>query len=235
MKAEILDVNYNNYVRLLGTAHFTKRSLKEAYEAVRTLQPTDLAIELDVDRFKFLNGRCASCPERKNCFGKCEFIGATDALGNVDANIWLIDMSEQEIRQRIQHHSRPSWFWRFSFAGFPFWHHQKIDEVDLWEQGYKNEVMDRHTRRLKALRMRAPHVWRVLIDERNALMSARLAWIVSLKLKKDEAVQVLALTGAAHVDGIRELLDRPTSISEQLQNLKLRFTAPQLIRRVNVN
>jgi pheromone shutdown protein TraB len=207
----------------------------EAYEAVRTLQPTDLAIELDIDRFKFLNSRCASCIERESCYGRCEFIGATDALGNVDANIWLIDMSEEQIRRRIKQHSQPTWFWRFSFTGFPFWHPQGTDEVDLWEKGYKNEVMDRHTRRLKALRTKSPHLWRVLIDERNALMSARLAWLVSLKLKKEQAVQVLALTGAAHIDGIRKFLDHPTSIGEELRNLKLKFTTPQLIKRVNVN
>jgi len=233
---EILNINYNNYVSLLGTAHFTNRSLSEAYEAVKKLKPTDLAIELDMQRFQFLNQRCISCPEREHCVGRCEFVGATDALGNVNANIWLIDMSEREIEDRI-HRLVPSplRLWRFSMVRFPFLPVDNgDDEVWLWEKGHKDEVLERHARRLEALRMRAPHVWRVLIDERNALMATRLAWIVTQKLNKEE-VKVLALTGAAHVDGIKELLGYPLRLGEELRRLGLKFTLPQLIRRVNVN
>jgi len=85
------------------------------------------------------------------------------------------------------------------------------------------------------VRARAPHVWRVLIDERNALMAARLAWIVTQKLNKGEEVKVLALTGAAHVIGISGLLGTPVQIREELQELGLRFTVPRLIRRISVN
>ncbi len=234
MTVEILDINYNQFVTLLGTAHFTRRSLLEAYEAVRKVKPTDLAIELDMERFKFLNDRCASCPEYENCQGRCEFIGATDALGNIDANIWLIDMSEREITRRIQQHQHCE-LWRFSFLSIPFWSNSGGNEWDLWERGYKNEVMDMHARRLEVLRTKAPHVWRVLIDERNALMAARLGWIVTKKLNMNEIVQVLALTGAAHVEGIKDFLKYPSSISEKLRGLQLKFSAPQLIRRVSVN
>jgi pheromone shutdown protein TraB len=85
------------------------------------------------------------------------------------------------------------------------------------------------------LRARAPHVWHVLIDERNALMAARLAWIVTQKLAKEKEVRVLALTGAAHVGAIRELLTSPTMIGSELQRRGLRFSAPRLIKRVSVN
>lgn len=234
MQAEILNIDYNEHVNILGTAHFTKRSLQEAYEAVKELKPTDLAIELDMHRFQFLNQRCASCSHRSYCAGRCEFVGAADALGNVDANIWLIDMSEWEITTRVRQllpHYGP---WRFSFARFPF-RHLGDNEVWLWEKGYKDEVLDRHAKRLQVLRRRAPHVWRVLIDERNTLMAARLAWIVTQQLNKDEAARVLALTGAAHVIGIKELLSSPPKIGEELRRLGLTFTTPQLIRRVTVN
>ncbi|MCW4055494.1 MAG: TraB/GumN family protein [Candidatus Bathyarchaeota archaeon] len=234
MEAEILDIDYSNYVNLLGTAHFTKRSLKEAYEAVRRLKPTDLAVELDMERFQFLNQRCASCPDREACSGRCEFVGATDALGNVNANIWLIDMSEREIAERVRRLLPPSRLWQYSLARFPFW--RRVDnEVELWEQGYKDEVLERHARRMEALRVRAPHVWRVLIDERNALMASRLAWIVTQKLGRNEETRVLALTGAAHVDGITGLLSSPGQIGEELRNFGLKFSTPRLIRRVSVN
>ncbi len=234
MRAELLDVNYNNYINLLGTAHFTRRSLAEACEAVKKLKPTDLAVELDMQRFQFLNQQCASCPRRENCAGHCEFVGATDALGNVDANIWLIDMSEQEITERIQQLLPYHRLWRFSFAGYPTWR-SIDDEEQLWESGHKGEVLKLHAKRLELLRVRAPHVWRVLIDERNALMAARLAWIVTQRLNKDEETKVLALTGAAHVSGIWKLLGSPSQIREELQRLGLMFTVPRLIRRISVN
>jgi pheromone shutdown protein TraB len=232
---EIINLDYNNYVSLLGTAHFTRRSLLEAHEAVRQLKPTDLAIELDMKRFQFLNQRCAGCPNQGSCSGRCEFVGATDALGNVNASIWLIDMSEREIEERVRRLLPPSRLWWYSFVGFPVHRGDGDDELELWERGYKNEVLERHTRRLGTLRVRAPHVWRVLIDERNALMAARLAWVVTQKINRGEKVRVLALTGAAHVEGIGELLGAATGIGEELQRLGLRFSPPRLVRRVSVN
>jgi len=234
VETEILDVNYNEYVSLLGTAHFTRRSLLEAHKAVKKLKPTDLAIELDIARFQCLNRRCASCPERELCAGRCEFVGATDALGNVDANIWLIDMSEKEIAERVRRLLPPRRLLWFSFVSYPFWH-RGDDEVWLWERGYKDEVLERHAHRLEVLRARAPHVWQVLIDERNALMAARLAWIVTQKLNRGEEVRVLALTGAAHVEGIKQLLGSAATIGEELRRLGLSFRPPRLIRRVSVN
>ncbi|UCB60297.1 MAG: hypothetical protein JSW72_09370 [Candidatus Bathyarchaeota archaeon] len=234
VKVEILDENYNEYVSLLGTAHFTRRSLLEAQEAVRRLKPTDLAVELDMARFQLLNRRCASCPERELCVGRCEFVGAADALGNVNANIWLIDMSEIEIVRRIRHLLPPWELWPFSFVGFSSWSSPR-DEVWLWERGYKDKVLERHHQRLEDLRERAPHVWQVLIDERNALMAARLAWIVTQKLARGEEVKVLSLTGAAHVKGIQKLLASALSIREELRRFGLRFKPPSLIKRVNVN
>ena len=219
---------------ILGTAHFTKRSLLEAYKAVRELEPTDLALELDIQRFQNLNQRCAKCPTRQTCAGQCEFVGATDALGNCDANIWLIDMSEKKIADRIHQLLPPYRIWPFSLLRFPF-RHQTDDEVQLWEKGYKDEVLHRHERRLKTLRLKAPHIWQVLIDERNALMAARLAWITTMRLKQSENAKVLALTGAAHVEGIKGLLSSPSQIRNELQKLSLTFTVPELVRRIGVN
>ncbi|MCW4052372.1 MAG: hypothetical protein NWE78_04070 [Candidatus Bathyarchaeota archaeon] len=233
MKTEILDTDYNKYISILGTAHFTRRSLLEAYRAVEELTPTDLAIELDMQRFQHLNYRCGNCPSKQECAGQCEFVGATKALGNIDANIWLIDMSEKEIADRIRQ-LVPASNWYLSFLRFPLFH-QRDDEVTLWEKGYKDEVLQRHARRLKSLRTKAPHVWRVLIDERNTLMAARLSWIVTKKLNQDEQVKVLALTGAAHVEGIKDLLASPIRIREELLKSGLSFSVPRLVRRVGVN
>jgi len=231
MQTEIYDVDYNDYVNLVGTAHFTKRSLYDAYQAVERLQPTDLAIELDLKRFRILNASCWGCPRHGNCTNKCEFIGATEALGNVDANIWLIDMSEREIGQRIQRLTTPTWIFRVSLPFF----FQEDEMTRLWEQGYKDEVVDTYQRRLERLRKRAPAVWRVLIDERNTIMAARLAWITSKQLRKDRKPKILTFVGAAHVEGIKEMLSNPLTIKGNLHKLGLTFTPPNLIRRISVN
>ncbi len=236
MKSQIYNVDYNDYIRFVGTAHFTRRSLQDAYEAVRQLQPSDLAIELDMRRFRILNNACSTCPRRATCTHKCEFIAATEAIGNVDTNIWLIDMSEREIGQRIhqlRQRTAPRWTW-LSRVRVPFVSRED-DVTQLWEQGFKDEVLNSYQRRLERLRRGAPQVWRVLIDERNALMAVRLAWIASEKLREDEEPKILALVGAAHVDGITALLKEPIAIKEGMQRLNLTFTPPTLIRRISIN
>ncbi len=236
VKGEIYNVDYNDYIRFVGTAHFTRRSLQDAYEAVRQLQPSDLAIELDMGRFRILNHACLTCPRRATCTRKCEFIAATEAIGNVNTNIWLIDMSEREMGQRIRRlrqRMAPRWTW-LSSVRVPFV--SREDEMTrLWEQGYKDEVLNTYQRRLDRLRQGAPHIWRVLIDERNTLMAVRLAWIASEKLREKEEPKILALVGAAHVDGIKALLKEPITIKENLRRLNLTFTPPTLIRRISVN
>jgi len=187
VQAEIYNVDYTRFVHILGTTHFTRRSLFDAYQAVNRLKPTDLAIELDLERFRTLNTNCASCPQNEVCTNKCEFIGATDALGNVDANIWLIDMSRRQFMQRT------------------------------------------HMFRSQAL------TWRVLIPERDTLMAARLAWIVSENLRAERNPNILALVGAAHVKGINSMLKTPLKIKENLQGLTLEFTPPTLVRRIQIN
>jgi len=231
MQTEIYNLDYNEYVSLVGTAHFTRRSLQDAYQAVERLRPSDLAIELDLERFRVLNSACWTCPRHGTCTTKCEFIGATEALGNVDANIWLIDMSEREIGQRIRQLTTPTWIFRVS----PQFSYQEDEMTQLWEQGFKDDVVNTYQRRLERLRERAPAVWRVLIDERNTIMAARLAWIASEKLREDEKPNILTFVGAAHVEGIKELLSQPLTIKGKLQRLNLTFTPPTLIRRISVN
>jgi len=187
MQAEIYNIDYNQLVHILGTTHFTKRSLYDTYKAVGQLKPTDLAIELDMKRYQILNNQCATCPQNKNCTRKCEFIGAVEALENRDTNIWLIDMSKREFIQRM------------------------------------SELQSRYSH------------WRVLLDERDTIMAARLAWIATESMKKGETPRVLALVGAAHVKGIVSLLRNPTAIKENLGWLGLSFTQPTLIRRIRIS
>lgn len=228
---EIQNIDYNSYVDLVGTAHFTRRSLNDAVTAVTSLRPSDVALELDMRRFRSLNNSCFGCPKRGSCQGVCEFIGATLALGNVDANIWLIDMTETEMKRRMQRHMTPSEWYRLSQG---ICQHEEVNPVLLWERGFKEQVVENSKRQIERNRKYLPSVWRVLIDERNALMAARLAWIISEKREKGRDANVLAFVGAAHIEGIRELLEEPHLIQHSLKRFNLSFTEPTLMRRVAI-
>jgi pheromone shutdown protein TraB len=187
MQAEIYNIDYNELVHILGTTHFSKRSLYEGYRAVAQLEPTDLAIELDWKRYHVLKNQCATCSYNARCTRKCEFIGAVEALENRDVNVWLIDMSRRQFLERLY--------------GVPW----------------------------------ASSRWQVLLDERNTLMAARLAWIASDSLEKGETPCVLAMVGAAHVKGIRSLLRHPAAVKENLRRFGLSFTTPSLIRHIGIS
>ena len=228
---EIQNINYNNHVDLIGTAHFTRRSLNDAVTAVNSLRPSDVALELDMIRFRALNNACLGCPRCGSCRGVCEFIGATLALGNVDANIWLIDMTEIEMKRRMTMNMTPK---EWSRLGYGMYQREEVNPVWLWERGFKEQVVENSKRQIERDRKCFPSFWRVLIDERNALMAARLAWIISEKRENGLNANLLAFVGAAHVDGIRELLKEPLLIQQSLKRFDLSFTEPTLMRRVAI-
>jgi pheromone shutdown protein TraB len=228
---EILDVDYNDYIRFLGTAHFTRRSVDDAYKAVASFHPHDIALELDWQRFTLLNRACVHCVRREACQGICEFTGAAEALGNVDANIWLIDMSEAEMRRRIR---RRMTFAERTRLGVPVMRRRSMDPVWLWENGFKDRVIADTTREIETQRRYSPSYWDVLIDERNALMAARLAWIASTQLNAGDTPLILALVGAAHEAGVTPLLANPATIRDALRRYALPFKEPTIIRRVAV-
>lgn len=136
MPIEIFDTDYTKYIYLLGTAHFTKRSSSEAINAIKNTKTQDLAIELDIERFNLMNRHCISCPRRENCFSNCEFVAASEALGNTNANIWLIDMSESDMKERMKKLMKPGNFTdQFYVSGI-----REENFHRLWEQGFKNVV-----------------------------------------------------------------------------------------------
>ena len=107
-------------------------------------------------------------------------MGGSDALGCVDANIWLIGMDEPEKRWRIR--TLMTVQERKNLRLLPWISRGSIDDPVLWERGPKNIVLDRNRKRMEQLRTHLPSMWRVLMDERNALMAGRLAWIATQRI-----------------------------------------------------
>jgi len=140
-------------------------------------------------------------------------------------------MTGEEIRHRIR--SRMTRFER-SRMGFQMYRNVDADPIWLWEKGFKERVINNSKKQMEASRKFFPSIWRVLIDERNALMAARLAWIASKNLNEGKNSKILTFVGAAHVEGIRNLLINPLLIKENLSKFSLPFTEPTLIRRVAI-
>jgi len=225
--------DYNQYIEILGTAHFTSTSIRDAVEKVRTIKPDALALELDLRRYFALQGNCIYCG-RRHLSSRCEFTTASDTLGNVDADIWLVDMTEDEMHQRITQLAQK---YGFTYRPRNNWksYQEALTAARLWESGRKEEAQQLFEADLEQLKQSVPVVWAVLVEERNLLMAARLSWLVTEYLDEGiKAPKVLALTGAAHEKGIKQYLREPTKIPVKLREFGLNFTQPSLIRRVHV-
>jgi len=135
---EIFNTDYSGYVDIVGTAHFTRRSINDAYESIKALKPKDVAMELDMRRFQHLNTVCFTCTKNGSCKGLCEFTGAAKDLRNVNANIWLIDMPEPQMKQRIRNIMTPS---ERIHTGFQINRNLDDDPIRLWEKGFKDRVV----------------------------------------------------------------------------------------------
>ena len=227
---EIYNIDYTQHVELIGTAHFTKRSINDAYKAIKYKNPEDVALELDWRRYKKLDTMCQRCWKHRTCEQICEFVAATDALENVDTNIWLIDMTEEEIRRRITNNITS--YERYN-RRLPYLHIYE-DPVQLWEMGFKDRVIQNSKRQIERNRKYRPTLWKVLIDERNLLMAARLACIASKNMSEKIKSKILTFVGAAHVEGIKKYLENPILIKNDLKRYGLKYTEPFLIRRVSV-
>jgi len=131
-------------------------------------------------------------------------MGGSDALGCVDANIWLIDMDEPEKGWRI--HTLMAVQEKKNLCLLPWISRGSINDPVLWERGLKDTVLDRNRKKMEQLRTYFPSIWRVM-NERSALMAGRLTWIATQRIRRDQREpKILALVEVAHVEGLRGLL-----------------------------
>jgi len=226
--------NYLRYIHPLGTAHWSQRSIADAIQAVNTTSPQAICLELDKRRFDHLRRACFECPRFGHCKRKCEFVAAADALGNQEADIWLIDMDERDITRRVQSQA--------TLEEIVAW--QRIDAyvtkhneqgIRLWEEGLKQEALAHFNGGTELMRRTFPTLWQVLIQERNLVMAARLIFITEQYLQSAIIEpNILTLVGAAHVQGIRELLTDPATLARSIEQRRIEFTPPARIHRVKV-
>ncbi len=217
---------------LVGTAHFTGRSIADAVEAASSGMHSAVAIELDRARFDELNRSGYSVGILHRPAAEGEFVAATDAFGNRDGDLWLIDWSMDQIDHRLRMTLTPEELRRWLRISREL-NHYELMGIQFWEAGMKKDALRYLNLTTEAMRGYSPSFHRVLIEERNLLMSARLIDIV--RRFSDTEPRVLVLVGMAHVDGVRELLNSPKKISEGFQRYGLNYSSPTRIRRARVN
>jgi radical SAM protein with 4Fe4S-binding SPASM domain len=232
---QVPNIDLSKYVDFVGTAHFSRKSAQEVAEKVNRTKPEAVCVELCPYRYYYIRNACRRCPKRSYCSGKCEFIIATEVLGNRNADIWLIDMTEKEIWRRIACkatvNEAEAWRRILGYVGV-----QEARGFRLWEEGLKDEAIRYFNGNMELMRKAFPTLWHVLISERNALMACRLIYVISRYFEEGmDKFKILAVTGAAHVEGIKELLKNPAIAFTLLEKYGITFTPPYMIRRVKVD
>jgi pheromone shutdown protein TraB len=220
------------YVSLVGTAHFSKRSVKEALSVKQSAGLVGICLELCPYRYELLLDLCEYCLKKDSCSNQCEFTAVSRILDGTELDLWLIDMTQDEITARVLARATPeeakSWKRVKNYIAF-----REAYGIKLWEDGLKEEAMRLFRGDLTLMRTIFPTLWRVLILERNALMACRMIYIVSRLLEKGLIdFKLIAFTGAAHVEGIRELLKKPNRAFQLLEQLGVGFSLPVVVRRV---
>jgi len=216
----------------VGTAHFTGRSIYDAIQAASSGLNSGVAVELDRARFDGLNRMGYSVGPQLRARAEGEFVAATDAFGNRDGDIWLLDWSIEQIDRRVRMTLTPQELWRWRSVSSDISPYE-IKGAGLWEAGLKDEALHYLDFTTSAMREYFPSLYRVLIIERNLLMAGRLMEVESQLA--DPQARLLVLMGMAHIEGVRELLREPERVSEGFDRYGLNYSSPIRIRRARVN
>lgn len=214
---------------IVGTAHFTRKSIGDAVSAASSRRHSSVAIELDRERFEELDVASVRAPWPHRAVAEGEFVAATDAFGNREGDIWLIDISMAEIGSRIAR--------RMTEGELRAWNHvsrrlapYEAAGAQYWEAGREEDAMRYLELTTRAMQRYSPTLYRVLIEERNLIMAARL-----MQVAQATRGRALVLVGKAHVEGIERLLSDPAKIEEGLARHGLNYSPPTRIRRARVN
>ena len=213
-------------VILLGTSHIARQSIVEVERAVETFQPSIVALELDKERFLALQHGQKGSPRLRDIkhFGVKGFLFAVlgawaeRKLGEVvgvapgdemkkgillakqhGAKIALLDQPLNITLKRIS--KRLTWKEKGRFFIDVFravFFKEKEFQFDL-RKVPENEIVKKMVGLVK---VRYPTLYEELIVQRNQVMGGKLHAI----MENHPDVNILALVGAGHVDGILDLL-----------------------------
>lgn len=226
-------------VYLLGTAHISDESVREVREAIKQINPDIVAVELDQERlnritkkddswldldlfkiikegksFLLLTSIVLASFQRKlgehvDTLPGSEMIAAVRECEALNKQIILADRSVTITLKRAWSQSS---FWGkqkiIAALVSVVFSKKKIDVEELNE--LKNKSLEGNV--LQELTDNLPYLKKVLLDERDEYMAA--------KLYQAEGKKVLGIFGAAHVRGIRESLQTKDSVLYTKERIK---------------
>jgi len=213
-------------VYLVGTAHISQRSVEEVREAVQTLHPDTVCVELDAQRLEALRD-----PNRWKDLnlvaalrgGKGPFLLANLALSSFQRRMGLhtgvkpgaellaavvaaeekgaaVELVDRPIRTTLLRAWRHTGFWKkLSLASALLasaFENPELDEEDLAALREKDAL----SALLEEVGTALPAAKAILIDERDRYMAA--------KIRRAPGETVMAVVGAGHLPGIERELQR---------------------------
>jgi pheromone shutdown-related protein TraB len=220
-------------VKILGTSHIAKQSLREVKDSIKQFKPDIVAIELDKKRFPalfekrrrgiqlsdvfrfglkgWLFAALGSWAERK--LGESvgvqpgmEMKTAVIEARKRNAKIALID---QDIDITLRHLSAAlTWKEKRNFVVDVL--RGLFSSTPEFSFDLKTVPAEQMMKRMIAkLQTRYPNVYKVLIEERNVVMARNIN-----RLRKEAPEKrILAVVGAGHKDGLEELLTQTPEVS----------------------
>ncbi len=227
--------NINN-ITLIGTSHIARESIKKVTSTINESKPDIVAVELDPQRYYALMHEKKKTRLSLYNIGRIGFKGflfavigswVSNKLGRMvgvepgdemkaaikaaKKNKIKIALIDQDIELTLSRFSRYfTWKerWRFIgdiFTGM-FFRKGEMKKYGLEKFDLSKVPPEVVIEKLMGvMKKRYPSLYRVLVDERNRVMADRLKTM----LMQNPAVKIVAVVGAGHINGIRDILSRP--------------------------
>lgn len=215
-------------IKIIGTSHIAKQSLKEVEDAINNFKPDIIALELDRKRMYGLMSNQKSKPKIDDVF-RIGFKGflfsligawAEKKLGEIvgvspgdEMKIAIklakekkikIAMIDQDIEITLKKFSKSlSWKEKWNFLvdlvkAFIF----RKKEIDFDLRTVPSEKVIKKL--IDKVKDRYPNVYNVLIAERNEVMARRLNKI----MQKNPELKIVAVIGAGHKSEVEKMLNK---------------------------
>lgn len=235
-------------ITIIGTSHIARQSLEEVENLIKEKKPDIIALELDKKRYSalihknkrkinlysmmrvgfkgFFFALIGAWVEKK--LGKLvgitpgsEMLLAIKLAKKNKAKIAFIDQDIEITLRRLS--SSITWKERFNFVADVFkgifFPKKEIEKLGINFDLTKVPAKDVINKLLIRVKERYPNIYNVLLSERNEVMAANLKNL-HRRFPDDN---ILAVVGAGHEDGIKEILEKPNisytfSVSSEKQN-----------------
>lgn len=217
---------------LVGTAHISRKSVEEVREAVETLNPDCVCVELDAERLEALKN-----PNRWDKLnlgeairkGRGPFLMANLAMAAFQKKLGLstgvkpgeelaeavraaeersirTELVDRNIRTTLLRAWRKTGFWKknwlLSSLLASAFDDTKIDEEEL----ARLKESDTLSNLMDEMAKIVPSIKEILIDERDVYMAGKLA--------RAQGENIVAVVGAGHMPGLTKALQRDVTESE---------------------